>query len=137
MTATTVPPGDILPRTARQTAQLAALRREHETLRAQLTDLTRRLEALALEIRQLEDAGEPHAAAPGSRAEDAPALRDLIDALVRGVVRPQPEGSSRKTARPAEPPLRRLAACARGRWLWLAVALGLLLTAGVFLRLVW
>jgi hypothetical protein len=137
MTATTVPPGDILPRTTRQTAQLEALRREQETLRAQLADLTRRLDTLALAIRQLDSADEPHAGVLASGAEDTPALRDLIDALVRGVERPQPRASGVRTAQPAERPWRQLRAIARGRWRWLAFALALLLTAGLFLRLAW
>ena len=139
MTATTATPGNVPPRRARHAAQLEALRREHDSLRAQLTELAQRVQVLALKIQQSEESGTaPRAVPPGCRTDDGPALGDLIDALVRGVEAPQPDGSGRKKApRPAGPPLRRLAGYARGHWPWLAVALGLHLAAGALLPLAW
>jgi hypothetical protein len=156
MTAPPPPLGERLPRpdvdTSRPHPDLEALREECDSLRAQLGDLQQRFEKLSRRVRHWEDQAPPPAGppspqpadggadapAPAPGGEEPPALRDLIDAMIRGADGPAAGSSKRRKAlaAPMEGKFRRRCArlLRRPRLLGFA-GLGLLLLLAVALAL--
>ena len=119
MTAPFPPLGERLPRPdldpSRADAELKTLREECDSLRAQLSDLQQSFEKLSLRLRDWEEdqaprraaslspappaaAAVPSAPVPAAGGDEPPALRDLIDAMIRGADGPLPGSSKRRKA---------------------------------------
>jgi hypothetical protein len=147
----TVPPlsrNTVPPATLPASTDADALRREYEALRAQVAEVGRRLDRLAAECRRLEDekkaprGGVPPAPIAPPRAEDArsagggdgPALRDLIDALVREVDPARPGSTASRPTRRRRPWPWRGLLTARTGLAWVLAALSLLVLALLAVR---